>query len=126
MIVSMKSKAAIDLFVGGSGWSPPSRTEIGLLKTYVEQNDATYCRTGCNTCESSCPKGVAISDVLRARMYAEDYGEPEIARSTYAALGSATAAACLTCDDTPCLGACPFGLEVSRLTKSTPAIVGSS
>ena len=43
----------------------------------------SYCRQGCGVCESSCPHGVPISEVLRTRMYATHYGDREMAGANY-------------------------------------------
>ena len=55
------------------------------------------------------------SDVLRARMYAVDYGEPRLARAALAEAGGASA--CLTCGDAPCRAACPHGVAIPDLTR---------
>ena len=65
----------------------------------------------------------AISEVLRSRMYAMDYGEPEIGRASYAAIGT-NASACTTCSHQSCLGSCPYGLPIPELTKATEAAIG--
>ena len=78
----------------------------------------SQCIQGCGACAEACPSGVSISDVLRIGMYDRDYGEPELARSAYAELG-AGAAACLGCAARTCAGACPFGVEIEKLTAPT-------
>jgi predicted aldo/keto reductase-like oxidoreductase len=67
-------------------------------------------------CESSCPEQVPIADVLRHKMYAEDYGALPMAQERYGAL-SHNAAACLSCGQQSCLRACPHGLEIPGLTR---------
>ena len=49
---------------------------------------------------------VAISEVLRTRMYATDYEDFAYAREDYAKLG-AGAGACESCTHQACLGSCP-------------------
>jgi hypothetical protein len=51
-------------------------------------------------------------------MYDRDYGDLELARSDYAGLG-AGAEACLSCAERSCSGACPFGVEIEKLTAPT-------
>ena len=85
---------------------------------YARMNDSTYCRPACNICESACPLDVPISDVMRTRMYARDYGDLRKARDEYALLG-AGAAACLTCTAKPCAGACPHGIATDQLAGAT-------
>jgi predicted aldo/keto reductase-like oxidoreductase len=87
-----------------------------LLKRYVELHDATYCRPVCDTCEASCPEGVPIADVLRHKMYFEDYGAERMAMERYSGL-SQNAAACQSCTHQACLNACPYGLPIPTLTR---------
>ena len=77
-----------------------------------------YCRHGCAACVDACPEQVPIAEVLRTRMYATDYGDLELAREDYAALGT-PADACAGCTHRACLGACPIGLEIPGLTAAT-------
>jgi ferredoxin len=78
-----------------------SRADLVLLARYEQRNGATQCRYGCGACLSSCPEAVPIDAVLRTRMYAEDYGAPELARAEYAALGRG-AEACIGCAHRAC------------------------
>ncbi len=118
LVISMGSQAQVDEFLVASGGTAPLAGDLLLLREYARRNDARYCRPACDACAGSCPHGVPISDVLRARMYAEDYGDLPRARGAYAELG-AGASPCLSCSGAPCLGACPHGLEISGLTRST-------
>jgi len=116
LVVSMNGRAQVDEYLGASGWEAPTRADERLLERYQARHGATQCRYGCGDCASACPAGVPISDVLRTRMYAEDYGDITLARSEYAALG-AGAAACLTCPHQACAQACPHGLAIPELTR---------
>jgi predicted aldo/keto reductase-like oxidoreductase len=116
LVVSMNGRAQVDEYLGASGWQAPSRADQRLLERYQARHGATQCRYGCGDCGSACPAGVPIADVLRTRMYAEDYGDLLLARSEYAALGSG-AAACLSCPHQACAQACPHGLAIPELTR---------
>jgi uncharacterized protein len=118
LIVTMTSADMIDEYLGASGARATASADIPLLKRYAHLNGASYCRHGCNACESACPYGVAIPDVMRTRMYAVDYRDMRLARSEYAMLG-AGAAACLNCSARPCAGACPNGLKIDEFAPST-------
>jgi len=117
LIVSMTSKEQIDEYVGASGGPRPNAAELDWLDRYLASSPEGYCEHGCNLCESSCPAGVAISEVLRTRMYDRDYRDPEFAREDYARLES-NAAPCLDCP-APCTGSCPAGIDIGRLTRET-------
>jgi predicted aldo/keto reductase-like oxidoreductase len=56
------------------------------------------------------------------RMYAVDYGEPEIARREYASLAG-KASACAGCA-APCLGSCPAGIAIPELTREAHRRLG--
>jgi predicted aldo/keto reductase-like oxidoreductase len=118
LVVTMNTPEMVDEYLGASGWQQPTARDLRLLDGYDRRNAATQCRYGCRACADACPQGVPISDVLRTRMYDRDYGDPELARGSYAALG-AGAEACLTCADQGCRGACPFGVEIEKLTAPT-------
>jgi uncharacterized protein len=114
LIVSMTSRDLIDEYLGASGWRTAAAGDIPLLRRYMALNSASHCRQGCNACEESCPNGVPISEVLRTRMYARDYGDFALARREYALL-PVDATACLSCAAKPCIGACPIGLETGEV-----------
>jgi len=114
LIISMTKPDRIDEYLGASGWRSAAHGDLPLLQRYARMHGTSYCRHGCNDCEDSCPYGVPIADVLRTRMYAQDYGDMQLARSEYAQLG-AGAAACLTCAQHPCASACPHGLPIDTL-----------
>jgi predicted aldo/keto reductase-like oxidoreductase len=117
LVISMTSRERIDEFLAASGAAGVRESDRRLLERYVRRNGASYCRHGCAECTGSCPYGVPISEVLRTRMYATDYGDLELARADYSKLGPG-AAACAGCARAPCLGACPHGLAIAPLTRS--------
>jgi predicted aldo/keto reductase-like oxidoreductase len=125
LIVSMNGPKMVDTFLGASGKGAVRPQDRALLERYVQRNSDRYCRPGCDACTGSCPDAVPIADVLRARMYAVDYGDPELARRSYARLGRG-ADACVSCADPTCLPACPYGLNVPELTRAARRILGSS
>jgi uncharacterized protein len=118
LIVSMTGKEVIDEYLGASGWQSSAREDLPLLRRYAALNGSSHCRHACEECLHACPYGVQIGDVLRARMYAVDYGDMTLARSEYAML-PAGAAPCLTCAAQPCHGACPHGVPIERLLAPT-------
>lgn len=121
LIVSMKSTAEIDEYLGASGWTRQALADGALLTAYERDHGATQCRYGCSACLDTCPAGVVIPDALRTRMYDRDYRDPELAREEYARLGN-PAEACLRCAEPSC--ACPFGLPVSELTRDAARRLG--
>jgi predicted aldo/keto reductase-like oxidoreductase len=118
LIVSMTSPAMIDEYLGASGSRAIAAADVPLLQRYAHLNAGSYCRHGCGECESSCPYGVEIGEVLRTRMYAVDYEDLRFARDEYAMLG-AGASACLSCTAKPCATACRYGLRPDVLLAPT-------
>jgi predicted aldo/keto reductase-like oxidoreductase len=114
LIISMTSAARIDEYLGASGWRSAAVNDLPLLRQYAQMHGDSYCRHACHGCESACPYGVPIADVLRTRMYAQDYGDLKLARSEYARLG-AGASSCLTCAHQVCADACTHGLAINTL-----------
>jgi hypothetical protein len=124
VIISMTSREGIDEYLGASGWRSAAAEDLPLLRRYARMNGASHCRLGCAECLTACPRGVAIGEVLRARMYAVDYGDLALARSEYARL-PAGAAPCLSCSAQPCRGACPHDLPLERLLAPTHRLLTS-
>jgi predicted aldo/keto reductase-like oxidoreductase len=122
LIVTMRSREQVDEYLVASGSGAPSAADESLLERYEQANGETQCRYGCDACENACPEGVPIAEVLRTRMYAEDYGDAPLARGEYTALG-AGASACISCSHQACSGACPFGLQIPELTKRTHGLL---
>lgn len=76
----------------------------------------------CGTCTGMCPSGVAISDVNRALMYAEGYGDYELARSTYQELPpAASGLACTSCTEPACR--CINGIPIAERMRHAHAML---
>jgi predicted aldo/keto reductase-like oxidoreductase len=118
LIVTMRSATQIDEYLVASGSGAPSADDAALLERYERTVGASQCRYGCDACLAACPAGVPIAEVLRTRMYAEDYGDLELARGDYAQLGGA-ASPCAGCTHQACASACPHGLAIPELTSRT-------
>ncbi len=123
LVVTMKTREQVDEYLAASGGTQVSEADGRLLARYLERNGRSQCRPGCGACQGSCPHDVPIGDVLRSRMYAVDYGDLEMGRGSYAALGT-DASACLGCAGSPCLAACSHGLEVPALTRDAARRLG--
>ncbi len=82
------------------------------LDLYAEAIAPFYCNF-CGSCETGCPRGVNISTVNRALMYAEGgYHDISLARTTYAELPQqATSSACVDCGE--CSARCVNGLDIA-------------
>lgn len=124
LIITMRSEADIDEYLGASGAASVSTAQRRLLDRYAHLNGANYCKHACNLCSGACPAGVPISDVLRTRMYATDYRDVEFAREEYALL-EVNASACLSCSGEPCRNACPNGIQIDELCGPTHRLLNT-
>ena len=103
----------------GSGMSWHDRK---TLDRYARAIDKIYCRM-CGACEGSCPKQVAISDVMRCMMYAEGYGNLALGQGEYRSLPtSARASQCLSC--TGCVAKCVNGLKIGQRMAQAHSLLG--
>jgi len=76
----------------------------------LRRNQAQACLM-CGNCNKVCPQGLPVSDLMRCRMYDEEYGWHEHAQAEYAALGVDWKRAARDCADcSACAGVCPVGL----------------
>jgi uncharacterized protein len=124
LVVSITKSDELREYVSASGQNAVRTSDLELLGRYVARNGAEFCQIGCGLCLSACPENVPINDVLRARMYAVDYGDPALGRAEYAALGE-RASACAGCAHRACLGACPNGLDIAGLTGQAHALLAA-
>ena len=99
------------LALSGSGLG---QMERGLLASFERECGSLYCRHACGVCESECPSGVPVNDIMRYNHYFEAQGSEKFAMEKYAALETAKADACRTCFGF-CEKACPHGVPVRTL-----------
>jgi predicted aldo/keto reductase-like oxidoreductase len=110
--ISMRTFEDVHEFVAGSGKVEPTPKEEKAMDGYGMLLDSDYCRPGCDSCLGSCPHDVPIHDILRYRLYFNNYGSEKHAMERYASLPPGrTATNCATCD-APCVSACPFGIAI--------------
>lgn len=115
-LISMTGEYEIDEYLGASGAPAIGQSDMGLLTRYVAMHGSTHCQQGCGVCADSCPYGVPVSDVLRARMYDVDYRDRVLAMQSYTNLES-NADQCLSCTTQNCLGGCPNNVPIAALTQ---------
>lgn len=109
LVISFRELQHVQEYLYASG-KAPSEADRALLREYDRQVAGSYCTPHCGACLDRCPEGLPIPDVLRHRMYFEDYRWEKEALQRYAALPR-DAAACAACS-APCLGACPVGIDI--------------
>ncbi|MCK4538316.1 MAG: aldo/keto reductase [Candidatus Krumholzibacteria bacterium] len=110
--LSMRTFDDIDEYLAVSGDPKLSSREENLLTGYASLLDKDYCRPGCDGCLDACPHGVPIHDILRYRLYFNNYGREKYAMGLYSSLPEEKKASrCVDCVG-DCVGSCPFGLEI--------------
>ncbi len=110
-VISFFEMQHVDEYLAASG-QPFTEQDLGVLRRYDDAIAGSYCGPHCGQCLGSCPEGLPIHDVLRQRMYFEDYGWEKEGMRLYSQLGK-KADVCASCA-APCTGACPYGLPIQR------------
>jgi predicted aldo/keto reductase-like oxidoreductase len=101
---------------------PFKSADADVLKRYNAAVQSYYCGL-CGKCEGTCPRGVQISTINRAIMYAEGYRSPELAVSTYREIpSSVSASGCAACSE--CIAQCVRGLNVSAKMNRARKLFG--
>ena len=120
LVISLWESAQLDefLFASGRAFEP---ADVAVLDRYEQLVSTTHCRSHCGICLSSCPEGLPIADVLRHRMYFEDFGAEKEAMRLYAKLDRG-ADACSGCS-APCTSACPDGVTIPDRMRESHALL---
>jgi aryl-alcohol dehydrogenase-like predicted oxidoreductase len=113
-VISFFELQHVDEYLAASG-SELSAADHSILNRYDQLVAGTHCAPHCGACLDSCPEKLQIHDVLRHRMYFEDYGREKEAMRLYANL-DVKASACASCS-APCLGSCPLGISIKQRTS---------
>jgi predicted aldo/keto reductase-like oxidoreductase len=119
-VISFFEMQHLDEYLHASGQTLGPE-DFSILERYDEAIATTYCAPHCGACLESCPENVPIHDVLRHRMYFEDYHAERQAMELYAKL-EVDAAACDGCA-APCLGSCPLGIPIPERTAGAHALL---
>ena len=94
-----------------------AREEFESLRQYALETQADYC-AGCgNICQAAVGGAVPVNEVMRSLMYHRYYGEPELARETFAGLPEAVRQRLTTVDYSRAEQACPQRLAIAQLMR---------
>jgi aryl-alcohol dehydrogenase-like predicted oxidoreductase len=108
-VISFFEFQHVDEYLRASG-AKLTPDDVAILDEYDRQILGSYCAPHCGKCLDACPEELAIHDVLRHRMYFEDYGHEKEAIRLYGQLAK-NASVCASCSG-PCLGVCPVGVAI--------------
>ncbi len=109
LVISFFEPQHVDEYLYASG-KQLSDQDLAVLDRYDELIAGKHCFPHCGECLDACPEQLAINDVLRYRMYFEDYGDEKEAMRLYAALDK-HADVCIGCP-APCADACPHDVPI--------------
>ena len=94
-----------------------AREEFDSLRQYALETKADYC-AGCgNICQEAVGGAVPVNEVMRCLMYHQYYGEPELARLTFAGLPEEVRQRLTEVDYSRAEQACPQRLAIAQLMR---------
>jgi len=109
-ILSANAAAALDQ-------TKLAREEFESLRQYALETQADYC-AGCGKiCREALGGAVPVNEVMRCLMYHQYYGEPELARLTFAGLPEEVRQRLTEVDYSQAEQACPQGLAIAALMR---------
>ncbi len=94
-----------------------AREEFDSLRRYALETKADYC-AGCGQiCQDAVGGAVPVNEVMRCLMYHQYYGEPELARLTFAGLPEEVRQRLTEVDYSRAERACPQGLAIAAFMR---------
>jgi hypothetical protein len=94
-----------------------ARDEVESLRQYALETQCDYC-AGCGSiCQEAVGGVVPVNEVMRCLMYHRYYGEPELARATFAGLPEAVRQQLTAVDYSRAEQACPHRLAIAQLMR---------
>ena len=100
-----------------------AREDFEAIFQYAHETRDGYC-AGCgHICQAAVEGKVPINEVMRSLMYYREYGEPEIARETFAGLPDAVRQQLTRLDYSRAEKACPQGLAIAELMRQAEEIL---
>ncbi|OGR31512.1 MAG: aldo/keto reductase [Desulfobacca sp. RBG_16_60_12] len=94
-----------------------AREEFESLRQYALETQADYC-AGCgHLCQEAVGGAVPVNEVMRCLMYHQYYGEPELARLTFAGLPEAMRQGLAAVDYSRAEEVCPQRLAIAQLMR---------
>lgn len=116
--LSMKSFDHVNAYLPMSG-KRMEDNDWKILEEYEKMVYNIYCRPDCYACNTACPHNVPVSDILRFRMYFENYHFERLGIEEYARINPEIRGdKCFHCD-APCIRKCPYGLNIKERVSQT-------
>ncbi len=123
LVISLWESGQLDefLYASGQGLRPQ---DVAVLERYRQLTTESDCRPHCGLCLDDCSEELAIHDILRHRMYFENFGAQKEAMRLYASLEK-QAGVCIGCD-APCTNACPSGVAIPERMRGAHDLLSMS
>jgi predicted aldo/keto reductase-like oxidoreductase len=100
-----------------------TREEFDSFQRYTLETKGDYC-AGCGKiCQEAVGGTIPVNEVMRCLMYHQYYGEPELAKQTFAELAEAVRRQLTEVDYSPAEQACPRGLAIGTLMRQAKEIL---
>jgi predicted aldo/keto reductase-like oxidoreductase len=100
-----------------------TRGDFESLREYAQESACGYC-AGCgHICMAAMGGAVPVSEVMRCLMYHQDYGDPDLARRTFAGLSADIRQRLTAVDYTQAEQACPQGLPIATLMRQATEVL---
>jgi predicted aldo/keto reductase-like oxidoreductase len=100
-----------------------AREDFDLLQQYAAETMSDYC-AGCGQiCQAAVGGAVPVNDVMRCLMYHRHYGEPELAKETFAVLPAYVRERLVDVDYSRAERACPQGLAIADLMRQAKELL---
>jgi predicted aldo/keto reductase-like oxidoreductase len=100
-----------------------SREEFESLREYALETQCDYCAGCAQICQAALGGAVPVNEVMRCLMYHHYYGEPELARATFAGLPGEVRRRLTEVDYSRAELACPQGLAIARLMRQAAEVL---
>jgi predicted aldo/keto reductase-like oxidoreductase len=100
-----------------------AREDFDLMQQYAQDTRSDYC-AGCRQiCEAAVGGAVPVNEVMRCLMYHRSYGEPELAKQTFAALPEKVRERLVEVDYSRAERACPQRLAIAELMRQAKELL---
>jgi uncharacterized protein len=100
-----------------------AREDFEAIFQFAQETKSGYC-AGCgHICQAAVGGMVPVNEIMRCLMYYRDYGEPEIARETFAGLPEEVRQQLTRVDYSRAEQACPQGLAIAELMRQAGEVL---
>jgi predicted aldo/keto reductase-like oxidoreductase len=100
-----------------------AREDFDLMQQYAQETKSDYC-AGCGQiCQAALGGAVPVNEVMRCLMYHRNYGEPELAKQTFAVLPENVRERLVEVDYSRAERACPQGLAIAELMRQAKELL---